>query len=91
MVRVARPTSNGCPASPNTTGITVASQASIRSDAGDRVPPKSRHAARARRSRSANPTTTLICGRRPPHDDTAAVSAWSSTQPQASANASAWR
>ena len=35
MVRVARPMSNGCPAPPNTTGITVASQASIRNDAGD--------------------------------------------------------
>ena len=49
MVRVARPTSNGWPAPPNTTGTTAASQASIRSDAGRRVPPKSRQ----RRGRGA--------------------------------------
>ena len=41
IVRVARPTSSGCPALFRTTGTTAASQHSIRSDSGESVPPKS--------------------------------------------------
>ena len=76
MVRVIRPTSSGWPLPFITIGTTAASQHSIRSDSGATGPPKSRHAARARFSRSSSRITTFTCGRCPPHSGT---SPWSST------------
>ena len=95
----ARPGSSGSPGRrpgaarrrPCTIGTTAASQHSIRSDSGESVPPKSRHAARARFSRSSSRTSTFTCGRCPPHSGTIDEGAWSSTYPHTSASASACR
>ena len=65
IVRVVRPTSKGWPVPFSTIGTTAASQHSIRSDSGATGPPKSRHAARARFSRSSSRITTFTCGRSP--------------------------
>ena len=91
MVRALRPTSNGCPAPPNTTGMTQASQHSSRNAAGVATPAKSRHAARARFSRSSSRISTVTWGRCPPVSGNTVVSPWSATYPNTSARASAWR
>ena len=88
MVRVARPTSSGCPALPRTTGTTAASQHNRRSAAGVNAPPRSSTASRARCSRSSRVTVTVNVGRCPP---VCGKSPWVSTYPHISPRASARR
>ena len=88
MVRVARPTSSGCPALPRTTGTTAASQHNRRSAAGVNAPPRSSTAPRARCSRSSRVTVTVSVGRCPP---VCGRSPWVSTYPHTSPRASARR
>ena len=66
IVRVARPTSSGWPATVQHDRHDGRVAAQHPQRLGDRMPPKSRHAARARFSRSSSRTSTLTWGRWPP-------------------------